>query len=64
MPPNDVVNIFLVNDVLNVVKYKKALGTKFPEIVIHAAAKEEEVGDFIEVTNVLLTGRISDLVEG
>ena len=45
-------------------EYKKALGTKFPEIVIHAAAKEEEVGDFIEVTNVLLTGRISDLVEG
>ena len=41
-------------------EYKKALGSKFPEIVIHAATREEEVGDFVEVVNILLTGRISD----
>jgi len=40
--------------------YKKTLGPKFPEVVIHAAAKEEEVGKFIEQTDVLLTIRISD----
>jgi D-2-hydroxyacid dehydrogenase (NADP+) len=41
-------------------EYEKALKAKFPEIVIHAATKEEEVGDFIERAEVFLTGRISD----
>jgi len=40
--------------------YKKALQPKFPGVFIHAAKKEEEIGDFIEKTDVLLTFRISD----
>ncbi len=40
--------------------YRKALESKFPEIAIHACAKEKEIGDFIERTNILLTFRISD----
>jgi D-2-hydroxyacid dehydrogenase (NADP+) len=41
-------------------EFEKALKPKFPEIFIHAATKEEEVGDFIEQTDILLTIRISD----
>ena len=41
-------------------EYEKALKTKFPEVSIHAATKEQEVGDFIEKTDILLTVRISD----
>ena len=41
-------------------EYKKALGPKFPEVVIHAAAQEAEVGKFIEQTDILMTIRISD----
>jgi phosphoglycerate dehydrogenase-like enzyme len=40
--------------------YKKALGPKFPQLSIHAVAKEEEIGDFIEKMDILLTIRISD----
>jgi D-2-hydroxyacid dehydrogenase (NADP+) len=40
--------------------YKKALSAKFPEVVIHAAAQEAEVGKFIEETDILMTIRISD----
>jgi D-2-hydroxyacid dehydrogenase (NADP+) len=40
--------------------YKKALGPKFPDVAIHAAAQEVEVGKFIEETDILLTIRISD----
>jgi D-2-hydroxyacid dehydrogenase (NADP+) len=40
--------------------YKKALSSKFPEVVIHAAAQEAEVGKFIEETDILMTIRISD----
>ena len=40
--------------------YKKALLPKFPEVSIHSAQKEEEIGDFIEKANILLTIRISD----
>ena len=40
--------------------YKKALAPKFPEISIHAVSKEEEIGNFIEKTDILLTIRISD----
>jgi phosphoglycerate dehydrogenase-like enzyme len=40
--------------------YKKALSPKFPEVVIHAAAQETEVGKFIEETDILVTIRISD----
>jgi len=40
--------------------YKNALSPKFPEVVIHAAAQEGEVGKFIEETDILVTIRISD----
>jgi phosphoglycerate dehydrogenase-like enzyme len=40
--------------------YKKALAPKFPQLSIHAVAKEEEIGDFIEKMDILLTIRISD----
>ena len=39
---------------------KKSLEPNFPEVFIHAVAKEKEVGDFIEKTDILLTIRISD----
>lgn len=41
-------------------EYTKALSPKFPGVVIHAATKEEEVGKFIEQTDILLTIRISN----
>jgi D-2-hydroxyacid dehydrogenase (NADP+) len=41
-------------------EYKEILKTKFPEVSIHAAKKEEEIGDFIEKMQILLTFRISD----
>jgi phosphoglycerate dehydrogenase-like enzyme len=41
-------------------EYKKALSPKFPEVVIHAAAQDAEVGKFIEETDILVTIRISD----
>jgi len=41
-------------------EYKKALSPKFPEVVIHAAAQEAEVGKFIEQAEILMTIRISD----
>ena len=41
-------------------EYKKALGSKFPEVVIHAAAQEAQVGKFIEQADILMTIRISD----
>ena len=40
--------------------YKKALSPKFPEVVIHAAAQEAEVGKFIEQADILVTIRVSD----
>ena len=40
--------------------YKKALSPKFADLVIHGATKEEEVGEFIEQTDILLTIRISN----
>lgn len=40
--------------------YKKALEPKFPEVSIHAAKKEGEVGDFVEKMDILLAFRISD----
>jgi phosphoglycerate dehydrogenase-like enzyme len=41
-------------------EYKKSLQPKFPELTIHAAQKEDEIGDFIEKTDILLGIRISD----
>ncbi len=41
-------------------EYKRALESKFAEVIIHASVREEDIGDFIEKANVLLTFRISD----
>ena len=40
--------------------YRKALAPKFPEVVFHAATKEEEVGKFIEEADAIFTFRLSD----
>ena len=42
--------------------YKKSLESTFPDLMIHAAVKEEEIGDFIERADILLTNRISDVL--
>jgi len=39
---------------------KKRLQAGFPELTIHAADSEEEIGDFIEKTDILLTIKIPD----
>ena len=41
-------------------EYKKILAPKFPDVVIHAATREEDVGAFIDKTDALFTIRISD----
>ena len=41
-------------------EYKKALQSNFPEVMVHASIKEEDIGDFIEKANIFLTFRISD----
>jgi len=41
-------------------EYKKALLPKFPDVSIHSAQKEEEIGDFIEKADILLVIRISN----
>jgi len=40
--------------------FKNVLETKFPKLFIHAGMSEEEIGDFIEKTDILFTGKISD----
>ena len=40
--------------------YEKKLRSKFPQVAIHAATKEDEIGDFIEKADILLAFRISD----
>jgi len=44
--------------------YKKVLEPTFPELSILAVAKEEEIGDFIESTDILFTSEISDELIG
>lgn len=39
---------------------KKALTPHFPQITIHAASTEAEIGDFIEIAQVLMAIKISD----
>jgi phosphoglycerate dehydrogenase-like enzyme len=41
--------------------YKKILEPKFPVLTIHPATGEEEIGNFIEKAEILLTHRISDV---
>jgi D-2-hydroxyacid dehydrogenase (NADP+) len=40
--------------------YERRLSSKFSQVVIHAAANEDEIGDFIEKADILLAFRISD----
>jgi len=40
--------------------YKEALAPKFPALSIHAATREEDVGDVIEKAEILMIKRISD----
>lgn len=51
-------NLLILEQLAN--EYKKASQPKFPELTIHAATKEEEIGDFIEKMDILLAFRISD----
>jgi D-2-hydroxyacid dehydrogenase (NADP+) len=51
-------NLLVLNSLAE--DYKKALGQKFPRVFVHAAKNEEEIGDFIEKMDILLTVRISD----
>jgi D-2-hydroxyacid dehydrogenase (NADP+) len=51
-------NLLILEKLAN--EYKKALQPKFSELTIHAATKEEEIGDFIEKMEILLAIRISD----
>lgn len=44
--------------------YKNTLETKFPKLSIHAVTREEEIGDFIEKTDILFTAQISDELIG
>jgi len=51
-------NLLVLNNLAE--DYKKALAKKFPELVVHAAKDEDEIGDFVERMDILLTVRISD----
>lgn len=51
-------NLVILEHLAN--EYKKALQPKFSELTIHAATKEEEIGDSIEKMEILLAFRISD----
>jgi len=52
------INLLILDQLAN--EYKRALESKFAEAIIHAFIREEDIGDFIEKANVLLTFRISD----
>jgi phosphoglycerate dehydrogenase-like enzyme len=53
-------NLLILNP--SAADYKKSLESTFPDLMIHAAVKEEEIGDFIERADILLTNRISDVL--
>lgn len=52
------INLLILDQLAD--EYKKALQSKFPEVIMHASLKEEDIGEFVEKANVLLTFRISD----
>jgi D-2-hydroxyacid dehydrogenase (NADP+) len=52
------INLLILDQLAD--EYKKALQSKFPEVMIHTSLKEKDIGEFIEKANVLLTFRISD----
>ncbi len=41
-------------------EYARRISSKFPQVVIHPATKEDEIGDFIEKADILVGFRISD----
>jgi hypothetical protein len=45
-------NLLIINE--DAVYIKKKIGSKFPELTIHAAADESEVGNFVEKADILL----------
>ena len=51
-------NLLILNALAE--QYEKALGPKFPEVFIHPALEEDQVGDFVEKMDIVLTVRISD----
>jgi len=51
-------NLLIINE--DAVYIKKKIGSKFPELTIHAAADESEVGNFVEKADILLATRTSD----
>jgi D-2-hydroxyacid dehydrogenase (NADP+) len=51
-------HLLILDELAN--EYKKGLEKDFPELLIHAAATEQDVGSFVERTDILLTGKISD----
>jgi hypothetical protein len=52
-------NLLILNP--SATDYQKVLKSTFPDLTIHAAVKEEEIGNFIERADILLTNRISDV---
>jgi phosphoglycerate dehydrogenase-like enzyme len=52
------INLLILDQLAN--EYKKTLEPKFPEVMIHASVKKEEIGDFIQRANILLAFRIPD----
>ncbi len=51
-------NLLVLNELAE--DYKKKLVKEFPDVAVHSARNEDEVGDFIERAEILLTVRISD----
>jgi D-2-hydroxyacid dehydrogenase (NADP+) len=51
-------NLLVLNDLAE--DYKKALERNFPELMVYPAKNEDEIGDFIERADILLTVRISN----
>jgi D-2-hydroxyacid dehydrogenase (NADP+) len=51
-------NLLVLNELAD--DYRNKLEKEFPEVAVHSAKNEDEVGDFIRRTDILLTVRISD----
>jgi len=51
-------NLLVLNNLAE--DYKRALEQNFPELVVHSAKNEDEVGGFVERMDILLTVRIPD----
>jgi len=51
-------NLLVLNELAD--DYREKLEKEFPEIAVHSAKNEDDVGDFIEKADIFLTVRISD----